>query len=341
MGFVRQYIVVLYNESNVYSLKTGNGGQILMVTKSSAIINLPKKKRVATPFSFVGIIYNPNSTRSSHIKARRLKVMLDKRQTAKVKIYPTEYINHADNIAYDIATTHKKPLIISVSGDGGYNEVINGAMRATKEGANPVCAVMPAGNANDHYRNLSKKPLRRAILDQNIRKIDLIKVSIKKPGNDPVVRYAHSYVGLGLTADVSMELNRQVLNPFKEVVIILGALYRFKPFKISIKNDTLVLDSLICSNINQMAKVLTVSKDGQPHDGMFEISMFAHSDKLRLIARLVRAVTVGLKPTLQTKRYKFKTLEKTTLHLDGEVLLVDKNCQVTIISAEKSLPTIH
>lgn len=312
-----------------------------MPQKNTTITSSHKKKRTATAFSFIGIIYNPNSTKSNQQKALRLKSMLERRQTTKVVIYPTQYINHADDIAYNIATQHKKPLIISVSGDGGYNEVINGAMRAVKEGASPVCAVMPAGNANDHYRTLSKKPLRRAILEQNIRKIDLLKVTIKSPGNTTVVRYAHSYVGLGLTADVSLELNRQILNPFKEIVIILGALYRFRPFRISAQNNTLILDSLICSNINQMAKVLTVSKEGQPHDGIFEISMFDHSDKLRLVTHLLKAATVGLKPTMQTKQYKFKTLEATTIHLDGEVRSVSKNSQIIITSARKSLPTIH
>jgi hypothetical protein len=37
-----------------------------------------------------------------------------------------------------------------VSGDGGYNEVVDGVMQAGDTGT--VCAVMAAGNANDHRR---------------------------------------------------------------------------------------------------------------------------------------------------------------------------------------------
>lgn len=36
-------------------------------------------------------------------------------------------------------------LIVSVSGDGGYNEVVNGVVQAGNP--NAVCAVMAAGNA--------------------------------------------------------------------------------------------------------------------------------------------------------------------------------------------------
>ncbi len=303
----------------------------------------PQKRRKVTdwPFNFVAIIYNPNSTGSSSAKVRRLRDKLDRTLPAPVTLYETKHAGHAEELAHDSAMKFARPLIISVSGDGGYNEVINGAMQAKKEGATPICAVVPAGNANDHHRTLSKKPLRRAILSQAIHRIDLLKVTIYSSKKGKAVRYAHSYVGLGLTANVSLELNRQALNPVREIVIILRALYRFRPVSIQTEGNQLAIDSLIFSNINQMAKVLTVSKDGHPQDGMFELSIFPSDNKLRLIGRLLKAATIGLKPSLQTSQYEFTTIDKTVLHLDGEVLEAEKGSRVTITIDEKALPTIY
>lgn len=310
-----------------------------MVTKTKA---RPRSRHITTwPFNFVAIIYNPNSTGSSNSKAHRLRDKLDKALPAPVTLYETKYPQHAEELAYQTAKEFTKPLIISVSGDGGYNEVINGAMHARSEGATPICAVMPAGNANDHHRTLSKKPLRRAILSQAVHNIDLLKVIVAPRQGAKVVRYAHSYVGLGLTANVSSELNRQALNPLREIAIILRALYHFRPVSIEAEGANLKLDSLIFSNINQMAKVLTVSKNGHPQDGIFELSLFPSDNKVRLVGRLLKAATVGLKPSRQTSHYEFATNDKTVLHLDGEVLNIDKNCHVTITIDEKALPTIY
>src|SRR4051794_35588548 len=115
-----------------------------------------------TKFSVICIIYNPNSTGPSEDLARKLAD--DIRTTgAEINLLPTEHAGHATELAFDIATRHDNPLIISSSGDGGYNEVINGALRAQENGAHPVCAVLPAGNANDHSHALSDRPLAEAV----------------------------------------------------------------------------------------------------------------------------------------------------------------------------------
>ena len=122
-----------------------------------------------------------------------------------IELVPTAHAGHATDLAYQFAKNKKRPLIISSSGDGGYNEVINGALRAKAEGADPVCAPLPAGNANDHNRALSQRPLHEAINDSAVTYIDVIRVSIDPKRSDGA-RFAHSYVGLGLTPTVAVEL---------------------------------------------------------------------------------------------------------------------------------------
>ena len=56
----------------------------------------------------------------------------------------TNHTGHATELAREAAATGS-PLIVSDSGDGGYNEVVNGAMAS--------------GNANHHARFMHDEPL--------------------------------------------------------------------------------------------------------------------------------------------------------------------------------------
>src|SRR5437764_2946213 len=98
-------------------------------------------------FSTVLIIYNPNSTGNSAGAARDLQKRLQTSLKLPIRLLPTHYSGHAEELAYTGAKEHHNPLLVSSSGDGGYHEVINGAMRAQLTGAKPVCAVLPTGNA--------------------------------------------------------------------------------------------------------------------------------------------------------------------------------------------------
>jgi diacylglycerol kinase (ATP) len=172
-------------------------------------------------YSTVTIIFNPHSTGPSELYAKRLQRELRKLfPDLKAELKPTKYAGHAEKLAYARAKATKKPLIISSSGDGGYNEVINGAMRAQSEGATPVCAVLAAGNANDHGRTLQSRPLIEAIKEGKETRLDLLKARYKTRGQEKV-RYAHSYIGLGLTPVVAVELNKTSLNALKELWIVL------------------------------------------------------------------------------------------------------------------------
>jgi hypothetical protein len=102
------------------------------------------------PFDQVVVIFNPHSTGSAPELAEQLRTDLERRlPRTPVHLSPTEHAGHARDLARNAAPT-PRTLIVSVSGDGGYNEVVDGVMQAGDTGT--VCAVMAAGNANDHRR---------------------------------------------------------------------------------------------------------------------------------------------------------------------------------------------
>jgi diacylglycerol kinase family enzyme len=291
-------------------------------------------------YSAISIIYNPNSTGDGAKNAKQLKSQLSKAYPhLQIALHETEYAGHAKKIAHQLALETKNPLIISSSGDGGYNEVVNGAIEAQLRGAKPICAVMASGNANDHSRTLQNDNLADSITAEKISSIDLLKITIEN-GNKKDARYAHSYIGLGLTPVVAVELNKTDLNALKELWIAVRTFYKYRPFKIKHHNKIVKLDSIIFANIGEMAKVLTISKDSRPDDGFFEVVSFSHGRKLKLLKNLTAAAVDGLDTSTQAKSYEFIVLKNMPAQLDGEVIKIKHGARVKITSEHKLLRTV-
>lgn len=287
-------------------------------------------------FSKIAIIYNPNSTGPSRKIATDLKQQLDKKFPAKtIRIYPTKYAGHGEKIAYDVAKSSKRPLIISSSGDGGYNEVINGAMRAQDEGAHPTVGLLPGGNANDHYNNLHERDTMTRILSGKGTKVDVLHL---KGGS--IDRYAHSYIGLGLTPWAGKMLTETKLNHINQIGIVLKALFTVRPTKIRTAKGIASYSSVVFSNVDVMAKVLRVSQDSKINDGKFEITSFKESSRLKLIAHLFKASTTGVKEDKKVRHYSFETIRKTLIQLDGEVYPINAKTKVAIEAEHQALETI-
>lgn len=253
----------------------------------------------------------------------------------KVEVLPTKKAGHAEELAYRAAKKYQNPLIISVSGDGGYNEVINGAWRAQEEGAKPVCAVAPAGNANDHRRTLRRQDLVKSIREQKVTQIDLLQMKVGQN-----VRVAHSYIGLGLTPVVAVELNRHTLNRFKEMWLVLTTFWKYQPFEILLDGKRKQLGSLVFANIGQMAKVITLSDQADSSDGQFEIIEFPHWSKLALVIAILKSLVGQLPPVARARKISFAIIKPQPIQLDGEVTELSAGDQVEVKSLPRALATI-
>ena len=81
-------------------------------------------------FDRIVVIFNPQSSGDGPQLADELRADLARRvPDVPVHLCPTERAGHARNLAREAARTGH-PLIVSVSGDGGYNEVVDGVMQA-------------------------------------------------------------------------------------------------------------------------------------------------------------------------------------------------------------------
>jgi len=297
-------------------------------------------------FSATSIIYNPNST-SGHAKqkADRLAAKLVKRGFKNVETKETQRSGHAEELAYKVAKKYRRPLIISVSGDGGYNEVVNGVMRAKSENPKrqPVCGLLPAGNANDHRRSVRKRPLAWAITHDQPEDMDLLQLTIKT-GKNSQVRYAHSYIGVGITSHAANQLNKQSLGPLKEIIIVARAVFSFHPVAVSERGGKVKrYDSMIFSNIHRMSKFLRIGKRTDINNGSFRVDVIPYRSQWWLFRFTLNFLMLvfGLKHLPQEDFYSFGLLKSELVHLDGEVSKIPSGSQLTVRNVPAALSVIR
>ena len=295
-------------------------------------------QQAPTSYEEIIIIFNPQSTGEAPQLAEQLRADLEQRlPSTPLRLCPTQHAGHARDLARE-AAGEGRPLIVSVSGDGGYNEVVDGVMQAGNPDA--ICAVLAAGNANDHRRTTKERPLSDAIVAAEVNRIDLLRLTVGT-GSQASTRYAHSYIGMGLTPIVAIDLEKGGKGSFKEIVSVVRTFSRFRPFVIKLADGSRrSFDSLLFANIAEMAKYATLSEDGRPDDGVFEVVTLPHTSKWRILGVAIRAATRGLGPQPTATHYAFTTLKPAPLQLDGELLELEAGTSVQVDVAPRALATI-
>jgi len=288
------------------------------------------------------IIYNPNSTGDSEANAKRLaKELRLKRIAATCR--KTAHAGHAEEIAAAYAKKNEAVVLISSSGDGGYHEVINGALKqnggSNVKRSKLVVGLLPSGNANDHFSSLGSESLISAIVNKKVQHIDTIQVSATVNGQ-PWVRYAHSYVGIGVTAVAAQTLTMERPNAFTEKWIVIRSLFSFNCVKVKEHRKVRRYSSLLFANIDRMSKVIKLSDQTSVTDGKFELHAIRFHSKLRLLAYLLSAATIGLKQTRSLKKYTATVLSEVPIQLDGEAYTIDAGSNITVKSIKQNLRCI-
>jgi diacylglycerol kinase (ATP) len=290
---------------------------------------------VTRPFDAVKLVFNPNSTGNAQERAEELaKELAERAPDLPVELVPTQHAGHGREIARD-AARDGCPLVVSVSGDGGYNDVVNGLMEA---GSSAFAAVLAAGNANDHRRVTRERPLADAIVDGAVSRLDLLRMSVDD-GREP--RYAHSYIGLGITPTVALELETGGKGSIREVISTIRSFARFRPFQIETDSGTESFDSVIFANIREMAKFAVLSDEGRPDDGRFEVIILRHTAKWRVLATAVKAAFRGLGPQPTAREYRFRTVDPMPVQVDGEVAEFERGVGVEVEIAAGVLQTVR
>jgi diacylglycerol kinase family enzyme len=278
-------------------------------------------------FPRIAVIYNPNATGDAPKLAQELHEQIG----AGSELIATEHAGHAEDLARDFCKPGGPCLVVSVSGDGGYNEVVNGVIASGN--AEAYAAVHAAGNANDHRSSVRERPLIESIREGKVTELDLLEVSVEGK-----MRYAHSYVGLGISPVVALELNRHDLDRLKELWLVYDTYRKFKPFAIRVGDVEQVVDSLVIANIGRMAKV--VRTGAHPGDGLFDLITVSHRSKLGFLFEALHYVTIGPRETQQLREFRFATVKPMPMQLDGEVMELGAGQAVTVKIKPHGLRTL-
>ena len=292
-------------------------------------------------FKDIIIIYNPVSTGNSQANAEKLKSELVPRmKTTSIRLFATEYAGHAEKIGKEYAK-HDNALLVSSSGDGGYNELVNGVLSA-KEPKVTVC-VLPSGNANDHYHATGENNLVETIVESKTTLIDVLKVEGTQ--QDKVwLRYAHSYIGVGITAYVGKKLTEAKLNPINEKWLTVKYLLKFGHVSLKVtswgQQKFRRYSSLVIGNINRMSKVIKLDADTSLIDGKFEVYTIRTRSPLGLIKALIAASAVGAKLIERTEKIEFISKNDFEIQCDGEVFKVRGSKKCVVSAMRQSLRTV-
>ena len=287
-------------------------------------------------FHTVIIIYNPNSTGSSQSDASSLKSKLTASgYTGDITLIGTKFAGHAEEIAADYAMS-EGTLIVSASGDGGYNEVVN-AIRSSDGQAS--VAVLPSGNANDHATALHSDNFVQHIASANTKNIDIIKVTSTVDGK-PWTRYAHSYVGFGMTPSIGRLLTDKRPGALLEKWYVFSHLFSFKHVSLRSDGKKQRYTNLVVATIPKMSKVVRLDEEASVTDGKVEVYSTKYVSRLKMFISLLGIGISGIASERSVDTITVQTIRPTLLQLDGEVVKLDGNVNVRVECDVRSLKTV-
>ncbi len=282
------------------------------------------------PFKEIIIIYNPNSTGDSKTNAKQLAEQVrGALPSVKVSLFETTHRGHAEELGAQYAKDNASVLLISSSGDGGYNELINGVM--DHENTNVATCVLPSGNANDHYHATTDDSLVDRIVSGKVRYMDVLKIRGKQTGKT-WQRYAHSYIGIGLTAYIGEKLTEADLNPLREKWLVIKYLLKFGHVTLRLDGDDSWhrYASVVVANINRMSKYVQLSNATETDDGEAELYALRSSSFIQLVKYFLMSATVGLKATRRKSTFEYVAKGNHAVQCDGEVFRLDGGVTTTI-----------
>ncbi len=252
------------------------------------------------------------------------------------KLVRTERPWHAAELA-ELAAHEHYDVVVCASGDGTFNETLNGLMRARQAGFNHAAlGVIAIGTGNDFAGGVGIpsdfEQSMEVLLTDKRKKIDIGLVS---GGDYPEGRYFGNGIGIGFDAAVGFAaLQLRFLRGLPAYLIgaIQTVFFYYKPPRLRIEMDGQAIEqrSLMVSIMNgkRMGGGFRMTPDSLPDDGQLDLCIAEQAGKLRifqLIGMFIQGTQAG-QPEIKMRRAR--QIEVTALegdfpaHADGETLCV-------------------
>lgn len=272
------------------------------------------------------MIYNPNSGKTMTEENLKAAKRILPKYGYNLKIIPTKYAGHAKEIVSHIEACD---LLISVGGDGTFNEAVTGNMQRTNR---LLVANIPVGTTNDvgkmfgYGKNFETNL--KLLLEGSEKNIDICTVNDR-----PFVYVA----GFGKFINIAYDTPRYLKKKFGYFAYLLEGIKDFfrpiKTYKVSYEINGITrtgyFSFLLISNANRIAGLSGISayKDVKLDDNQFEVMLCNFSTR-RSIIRTLRLLIdndpnniSGLEFYKTDKiKFEFSTHPKKSWCVDGEKL---------------------
>lgn len=270
------------------------------------------------------LIYNPNSgkvLKPRHIKEYK-KIL--KRRGYSLSVYGTEYRGHAKEIVHHL---NDVDLVISMGGDGTFNEIMTGNLEREKR---LVLAHIPVGTTNDigvmfGYGKNIKQNL-KDLLDGVVKGIDVCLINGK-----PFVYVA----GFGKFMQIPYDTPRNLKKKLGHAAYLTeGIKDFFKPtklYKIKYKVNGIEREGyysfMLISNANRIAGINNFYKDIKLDDNRFEVLFCNFKKRIDIIKTFSILMTTDVRKVAGFEFYRtnyieviFEDYPKKAWCIDGEKL---------------------
>lgn len=226
------------------------------------------------------VIINPTSGHGLGTKATDEMMKILKKYHYNSEIIMTKYAHHAEEIVME----NDCDLLISVGGDGTFNEVMNGNFKRNKP---LLLSHIPVGTTNDigHMYGLGRDILKNleSILEGKIKKVDICSIN-----NRSFVYVASFGKFMEIPYETPQDLKKRLghlaylINGFKEI-------FKKTPkYDVTYEIDGVkyhgVYTFIIISNANRIAGINNFYRDMKLDDHKFEV-MFCSISKMSQLAR--------------------------------------------------------
>jgi diacylglycerol kinase (ATP) len=302
------------------------------------------------------IIVNPISGRGHAKQAIPQIEELLRSHNLDFELVQTERPWHAAELA-EAAARNKVDVVVTASGDGTANEVVNGLMRARAAGFNKTAfSILPVGTGNDMHFGLSRhtglEDGIRALAEGHRRKID---VGLVRGGDYPEGRYFANGIGIGFDAVVGFEAAKirwaTGLPVYLMAVLKTVFLYFNAPkVEITLDSESFVQPSLMTSIMNgrRMGGGFMMAPEGSPEDGWLDLCIVSQASRVRLFQLIPHFLkgTQATQPEIRMKRsktIKVRALDGSLpVHSDGETLCYKgQSLEIELIPAALDFITLE
>ncbi len=270
------------------------------------------------------LIYNPNSGHTlNDNNLKNAKTILTEYKY-NVKIIATKYAGHAKEI---VSHLEEVDLVISVGGDGTFNEVVTGNMERKKR---LLVSNIPVGTTNDigtmfgYGKNFENNL--KLLLEGSEKNIDICSVN-----NRPFVYVA----GLGKFINIAYDTPRYLKKKYGYFAYLIeGIKDFFKPIKsykvnyeVNGQKKTGYFSFILISNANRIAGINVFYKDVKLDDNQFEVLLCNFTTRRHIIRTLKLLIdndpnNISGLEFYKTNRIKFEfdQYPKKAWCIDGEKL---------------------